>query len=105
MAGVVDEERGHRRRGAPAWSSQWRGRCSGMGRCTGVGVEEEERGAGNGGAGAVDGCAGNGGARRRGVVLRRHGGRGWRGVEMNLDNFNPRLFYTSISSLPVVSQN
>ena len=36
--------------------------CSGMGRCTSVGVEEEERGARN----------------------------GWRGVEMNLDNFNPR---------------
>ena len=36
--------------------------CSGMGRCTGIGVEEEERKAGN----------------------------GWRGVEMNLDNFNPR---------------
>ena len=25
--------------------------CSGVGRCTGVGVEEEERGAGNDGAG------------------------------------------------------
>ena len=36
--------------------------CSGVGRCTGVGVEEEECGAGN----------------------------GWHGVEMNLDNFNPR---------------
>ena len=28
-----------------------------MGRCMGVGVEEEERGAGNGGTGAVDGCS------------------------------------------------
>ena len=74
-------------------------------RCTGVGVEEEERGARNGGVGAVDGCAGNGGARRRGVVLWRRGGRGWRRVEMNLDNFNPRLFYTSSSSLPVLIVN
>jgi len=44
--------------GAPAWGGGRRGECSGVGRCTGVGVEEEERGAGNGGAGAVDGCAG-----------------------------------------------
>ena len=73
--------------GTAAWGSV--DGSSGVGQCTGVGVEEEERGAGNGGTGAVDGCAGNGGARRRGVVLRRHGGRGWRGVEMNLDNFNP----------------
>ena len=66
MAGVVDEERGHGRRGAPAW--------------------------GGGRRGAV---------LWRGVVLWRRGGRGWREVEINLDNFNPRLFYTSSSSLPV----
>ena len=40
------------------------GQCSGMERCMGVGIEEEERGAGNGGAGAVDGCVGNSGARQ-----------------------------------------
>ena len=40
---------------------------------------------------AEDGCVGNGGARRRGVVLCRRGGRGWHGVEMNLEDFNPRL--------------
>ena len=37
--------------GAPTSGGGWRGECSGVGRCTGVGVEEEERGAGNGGAG------------------------------------------------------
>ena len=37
--------------GAPALGSGRRGECSGVGRCTGVGVEEEERGARNGGAG------------------------------------------------------
>ena len=42
------------------------GECSGVGRCTGLGVEEEERGARNGGAGAVDGCSGVG--RCTGVV-------------------------------------
>ena len=50
------------------------GWCSGVGRCMSVGVEEEERGARNGDAGAVDGCVGNGGARQHGVVLRRRGG-------------------------------
>ena len=55
-AGVMDEERGHGRRGAPAWGCGWRrGRWCGTngdasrGRM-GVDVEEEERGAGNGGA-------------------------------------------------------
>ena len=42
---------------------------------------------------------------RRGVVLRRLGGRGWRRVEINLDNFNPCLFYTSSSSLPILIVN
>ena len=84
----------HRGRGMTAWTV----RCSGVGRCTGVGVEEEERGAGNSGAGG-------GGAHRRGVVLRRRGGRGWRGVEMNWDNFNPRHFYSSSSSLSVLLVN
>ena len=37
--------------GAPTSGSGRRGECSGVGRCTGLGVEEEERGAGNGGAG------------------------------------------------------
>ena len=47
--------------------------------------------------GAVDGCVGNGGAHRRGVVLRRREGRGWRGVEMNLDNFNPHLAFIPVA--------
>ena len=50
---------------------------------------------GDGWRGAVDGVG-----RRSGV--------GWcsgRGVEMNLDNFNPRLFYTSSSSLSVLIVN
>ena len=51
-----------------------------------------------------------GGGRRgavlwRGVVLRRRGGKGWRGVEMNLDNFTPHLFYAGSSSLPVLIVN
>ena len=49
--------------------------CSSVGQCTGVGVEEEERGARNGGAG------GGGRVLRRGVVhghrCRRRGARGW----------------------------
>ena len=53
------------------------GRCSGVGRCSSVG---------GGQRGAV---------LRHGVVLQRCGGRGWRGVEMNWDNFNPRHFYSS----------
>ena len=69
-AGIMDEEQGHGRHGAPAW--------------------------GGGRRGAV---------LRRGVVLRRRGGRGWRGVEMNWDNFNPRHFYSSSSSLPVLLVN
>ena len=32
-------------------------------------------------------------------------GRGWRGVEMNWDNFNPHHFYSSSSSLPVLLVN
>ena len=32
-----------------------RGAVDGVGRCTGIGVKEEERGARNGGVGAVDG--------------------------------------------------
>ena len=64
MAGVVDEERGHEQRGAPTWGDgrrrgRWRGTNGDASRgCTGVDVEEEERGAGNGGVGAVDGCVG-----------------------------------------------
>ena len=53
-----------------------RGAVDGVGQCTGVGVEEEECGARN------DDMEGGGRVRR---------GRGWRGVEMNLENFNPRL--------------
>ncbi|XP_066354373.1 uncharacterized protein [Miscanthus floridulus] len=34
--------------------------CSGVGQCIGFGIEEEERGAGNGGAGVVDRCSGMG---------------------------------------------
>ena len=58
--------------GAPASGDGRRGECSGVGQCTGVGVEEEERGAGNGGMGgggrvlwreAVHGCR----RRRRGA--------------------------------------
>ena len=49
--------------------------CSGVGQCTGVGIEEEERGAGN----------------------------GWRGVEMNLDNFNSRRAF--IPELITVGSN
>ena len=43
MAGVVDEERGHGRRGAPAWGGGrrgavlWRGAVDGVGRCSGAG--------------------------------------------------------------------
>ena len=48
--------------GAPAWGGGRHGECSGVGWCTGVGVEEEERRAGN----------------------------SWHGVEMSLDNFNLR---------------
>ena len=64
MAGVVDEVRGHGRRGALAWDSgrrrgHWCGTNGDASRGrTGVSIEEEECGAGNGGAGAVDGCAG-----------------------------------------------
>ena len=77
-----------------------------MGWCMGIDVEEEERGGlGTVAQGVVGGCAGNGGARRQGVVLQRCGGRGWCGVEMNLNNFNPRLFYTSSSSLLVLIIN
>ena len=68
-AGVVDEERGHGRHGAPAWVVDVVGQWSSVGRCTGVGVEEEERGAGN----------------------------GWREVEINLDNFNPRQAFIPIA--------
>ena len=56
-AGVVDKERGHGWRGAPAWGSRRhgavlrRGVVLRRGGCTGVGIEEEERWAGNGGAG------------------------------------------------------
>ena len=46
--------------GALESGSGRRGECYGMGRCTGVGVEEEERRARNGGVGAVDGCSGVG---------------------------------------------
>ena len=55
--------------GAPASGGGRRGECSGVGRCTGVGVKEEERGAGN----------------------------DWRRVEMNLDNFNPRLAFIPVA--------
>ena len=48
--------------GAPAWGGGQRGECSGVGRCTGVGVEEEERWARNGGAG------GGGRVLRRGAM-------------------------------------
>ena len=60
---------------APASGDGRRGECSGVGRCMGVGVEEEEHGAGNGGAG------GDGWVLQRGVVhghrRRRRGARGW----------------------------
>ena len=94
-AGVVDEERGHRRCGALAWGGGRRGAVLRRGaviqRCSGGALAW-----GGGRHGTV---------LRRGVVLRRRGGRGWRGVEMNLDNFNLCLFYTSSSSLPVLIVN
>ena len=94
MAGVVDEERGHRWHGAPAWGGAWASAS-----------KKRSAGLGTAAWGMVDGCAGNGGARRRGVVLRWGRGRGWHGVEMNLDNFHPRLFYTGSSSLLVLIVN
>ena len=69
-----------------------------------AGVVDEERGHGQRGS-PVWGGGRRGAVLRHGVVLRRRGGRGWRGVEMNLDNFNPHLFYTSSSSLPVLLVN
>ena len=59
---------------------------------------DEERGHRRCGA-----LAWGGGQRGGGAPAAR--GRGWRGVEMNLDNFNPYLFYISSSSLPVLIVN
>ena len=79
-AGVVDKERGHERHGAPVWGGA---RASAS--------KKRSAGLGMAAQGAVDGCAGNSGAHRCGIVLWRRRGRGWHGVEMNLENFNPRL--------------
>ena len=66
--------------------------CSGVVRCTGLGVEEEERGARNDGAGAVAGCSGLGRCTGVGVEEDERGARNdWRGVEI----FQPvARFYT-----------
>jgi len=51
-----------------------------VGRCTSVGVEEEERGAGNSGAGAVDDCSGVGRCTGLGVKEERGAGNGGAGA-------------------------
>ena len=89
---LTGKEEGHSRRRGRRTRART-ARCSGLGRWMAWGSAPMWGGAPAWGGGW------------RGAVLRRRGGRGWRGVEMNLDNFNPRLFYTSISSLLVVSRN
>jgi len=69
----------------------WHGAVDGVGGARASASKKRSMGLGTAARGAVDGCAGNGGARRRGVVFRRCGGRGWRRVEMNLEDFNPHL--------------
>ena len=69
-----------------------------------VDIVDEERGHGQRGALAW-GSGRRGAVLQRGVVLWWCRGRGWHGFEMNLDNFNLCLFYTSSSSLLVLIVN
>ena len=70
-------------------------RCFGFGQCPTWGDAPMWGGALAWGATPTWGGGWHGAVLWRGVVLRRRGGRGWRGVEMNWDNFNPRHFYSS----------
>ena len=74
--------------GAPASGGGWRGECSGVGRCMGVGVEEEERVAENGGTGGRwTGALAWSGARAS-ASKKRSAGLGTVGAGLKI--FNPR---------------
>jgi len=68
-ASVVDEERGHGWRGAPTW-----GGALTWGDARASASKKRSMRLGTAAQGAMDGCAGNGGSRRRRVVLWRNEG-------------------------------